>query len=166
MKLLHVVLVVVIAGAAACGGDTPPEPSAAARPAAAPVSMPAIDGNAVLEHAKVLASDAYEGRAPGTKGEDLTVKYLEDTFKQIGLKPGNPDGTYVQKVPLVGITPDPAVALTFTKGSQKQALKYADRLRRVDQTRRRHRGSVGLRARVRRVRRGGARVRLGRLQGR
>ncbi len=44
------------------------------------VSFPAIDGNAVLQHVKVLASDEYEGRAPGTKGEDLTVAYIEDQF--------------------------------------------------------------------------------------
>ena len=52
----------------------------------------------------MLSSDEFEGRAPGTKGEELTVKYLEDEFKKLGLQPGNPDGTYVQKVPLVGIT--------------------------------------------------------------
>ena len=52
-----------------------------------------------------LSSDEYEGRGPGTKGEELTVDYLADQFRRIGLKPGNPDGTYIQKVPLVGITP-------------------------------------------------------------
>ena len=64
--------------------------------------MPAIDGKAVLEHTKVLASDEFEGRAPGTKGEELTVAYLIEQLRKIGLQPGNPDGTYVQKVPLVG----------------------------------------------------------------
>ena len=68
--------------------------------------MPKIEAAPILEHIKVLASDEYEGRAPGTKGEELSVKYIEDQFKQLGLKPGNPDGTYVQKVPLVGITGD------------------------------------------------------------
>src|SRR5919198_3343107 len=69
--------------------------------------LPAIDADAVLAHTKVLASDEYEGRAPGTKGEDLTVRYLVDQFKKMGLEPGNSNGTYVQKVPLVGITPEP-----------------------------------------------------------
>jgi len=58
--------------------------------------LPAVDAEAVLAHAKVLSSDEYEGRGPGTKGEDLTVAYLTDQFKKIGLKPGNPDGTYIQ----------------------------------------------------------------------
>ncbi|MBM3791870.1 MAG: peptidase M28, partial [Acidobacteria bacterium] len=60
------------------------------------VAFPDIDGNAVLEHTKVLASDEFEGRAPGTRGEDLTVRYIEDQFRQAGLQPGNSDGTYVQ----------------------------------------------------------------------
>ncbi len=89
-------------------------------------SMPKIDPQAVLAHIKVLSSDEYEGRAPGTKGEDLTVTYIQDQFRKLNLKPGNPDGTYIQKVPLVGILGKEAKPLTFTKGSQKQTLKWAD----------------------------------------
>src|SRR5439155_22714058 len=80
---------------------------------------------AVLNHMKILASDEYEGRAPGTKGEELTVRYLTEQFKAIGLKPGNPDGTYVQNVPLVGITPAPA-PLVFKKNDRQQTLKWKD----------------------------------------
>jgi Zn-dependent M28 family amino/carboxypeptidase len=58
----------------------------------------------VLDHIKVLSSDEFEGRAPGTPGEERTVEYLSGEFKKLGLKPGNTDGTYIQKVPLVGIT--------------------------------------------------------------
>jgi Zn-dependent M28 family amino/carboxypeptidase len=89
-------------------------------------TFPEIDGNAVLEHTKILSSDEYEGRAPGTRGEDLTVQYIVDQFTRNGIKPGNVDGTYIQKVPLVGITPDPNVTLTFTKGNQTQSLKWKD----------------------------------------
>jgi Zn-dependent M28 family amino/carboxypeptidase len=70
---------------------------------------PALDSITVAglnAHIKTLASDEFEGRSPGTKGEDLTVAYLTDQFKKMGLKPGNPDGTYSQKVPLVGYTSD------------------------------------------------------------
>jgi Zn-dependent M28 family amino/carboxypeptidase len=105
---------------AACGG-TPPAP--VAPPTVAP---PAIDGNTVLAHTKVLASDEYEGRAPGTKGEELTVDYITDQFKKAGLKPGNPDGSYIQKVPMVGITADPGATLVFQKGAKAQKLKWRD----------------------------------------
>src|ERR1044071_870441 len=87
--------------------------------------MPPVDAQAVLAHTKVLSSDEYEGRGPGTKGEELTVGYLVDQFKKIGLKPGNTDGTYMQKVPLVGITPTPA-PLVFEKGGRRQTLKWKD----------------------------------------
>src|SRR5215208_8155640 len=66
-------------------------------------ALEAITPDGLLAHIKILASDEFEGRAPGSKGEDLSVKYITDQFKQIGLKPGNPDGTYTQEVPLVGI---------------------------------------------------------------
>jgi hypothetical protein len=98
IKSQAVVLALVIAGCAA-----------ARSPKSAMSTFPEIDGDAVLEHTKILSSDEYEGRAPGTKGEDLTVQYIVDQFTRIEIKPGNVDGTYIQKVPLVGITPDPNV---------------------------------------------------------
>jgi len=91
-----------------------------------PVSPPSIRSEAILNHVKVLASDEYEGRFPGTKGEQLTISYIADQFKKAGLKPGNIDGTYFQNVPLVGITPDPGTSLTFTKGRATQTLKFKD----------------------------------------
>ena len=59
--------------------------------------------NRMLETIRVLSSDEYEGRAPGSHGEELSVNYLTQAFQGLGLKPGNPDGTYIQKVPMVGI---------------------------------------------------------------
>ena len=90
------------------------------------IAFPGIDANAVLQHTKVLSSDEYEGRAPGTRGEDLAVRYIVDQFKSIGLKPGNTDGSYIQKVPLVGITTDPNVTLTFNKEDKKLTLMFKD----------------------------------------
>src|ERR1051325_4843891 len=63
--------------------------------------LPDLDMSEVLAHTKALSSDEFEGRLPGTKGEQLTVAYLVEQFKKVGLKPGNSDGTYIQKVPLV-----------------------------------------------------------------
>jgi Zn-dependent M28 family amino/carboxypeptidase len=87
--------------------------------------LPTVDSNALLAHTRVLSSDEYEGRGPGTKGEELTVRYLIDQFTMIGLKPGNTDGTYTQKVPLVGITPSPA-PLVLQNGSRKLTLTWKD----------------------------------------
>jgi Zn-dependent M28 family amino/carboxypeptidase len=84
-----------------------------------------IDASRMLNHIKVLASDDFQGRKPGTPGEDKAVAYLESEFKKMGLKPGNTDGTYIQKVPMVGITPD-ATPLVFDKGGQTLELRYRD----------------------------------------
>lgn len=96
-----------------------------AQPDRAPAA-PAFSADAIMAHVKVLASDEFEGRAPGTKGEDLTVGYVSEQFRQAGLKPGNTDGTYVQNVPLVGLTADPATSLVFRKGGVTQTLAFKD----------------------------------------
>jgi Zn-dependent M28 family amino/carboxypeptidase len=87
-------------------------------------ALEAITPDGLLAHIKVLALDEFEGRAPGTKGEELSVKYIADQFKQIGLKPGNPDGTYMQEVPLAGIKSEPR--MSFIVGDKTIDLKYAD----------------------------------------
>ncbi|MDQ8162031.1 MAG: M28 family peptidase [Gemmatimonadota bacterium] len=63
-----------------------------------------ITAPAILRDITTLASDAFEGRAPGTRGEDSSVTFLQREFRRIGLRPGNPDGSYIQTVPLVGTT--------------------------------------------------------------
>ena len=88
-------------------------------------ALPEVDTAAVLAHAKVLASDDFEGRGPGTNGETLTVEYLSDEFRKLGLQPGNPNGTYLQNVPLVGITPTPAPLLIRTADAEQQ-LQWKD----------------------------------------
>ncbi len=85
-------------------------------------ALEAITPDGLLAHIKVLASDEFEGRAPGTKGEELSVKYIADQFKKIGLKPGNPDGTYTQEVPLAGIKSEPR--MSFSVGGKTTDLKY------------------------------------------
>lgn len=74
----------------------------------------------ILAWTKSISADEFEGRAPGTRGEDRTVAYLEGEFRKLGLKPGNPDGTYVQKVPLAGITS--RATLGFRIGSTEMPL--------------------------------------------
>ncbi|MAM85106.1 MAG: peptidase M28 [Acidobacteria bacterium] len=70
----------------------------------------------------MLASDEFEGRAPGSVGEARTVTYLTDQFQQLGLTPGNPDGTFVQAVPLVGITPQASGGLDIVRGDEMLTL--------------------------------------------
>ena len=70
-----------------------------------------IRADDLMRHIKTLSSDEFEGRGPGTRGEDLTVRYLVDQFQKLGLKPGNPDGSFIQKVPLIGLTSESTVSI-------------------------------------------------------
>jgi Zn-dependent M28 family amino/carboxypeptidase len=102
-------------------------PAMAAKPAPAnPVdaALKKIDADSVLEHITALASDEFEGRAPGTHGETITIDYLQQQLKKLGLEPGNPDGTYLQAVPLVGVSSHP-IASYSVKG-ERTALKFPD----------------------------------------
>jgi Zn-dependent M28 family amino/carboxypeptidase len=80
--------------------------------AALQAALESITAADLLRHIQVLASDEFEGRAPGSKGEELTVAYLQEQFAKMGLAPGNPDGSWVQPVPLVGIRSSAAAAIT------------------------------------------------------
>ena len=96
----------------------------AADPAPPKAALDVITPDNLLRHIKVLSSDEFEGRAPGTKGEQLSVDYISKQFKALGLKPGNPNGTYTQEVPLAGIKSEPR--LTFTVGDKTTELKFPD----------------------------------------
>jgi Zn-dependent M28 family amino/carboxypeptidase len=88
-------------------------------------ALDVITPDALLAHIKTLASDEFEGRAPGSKGEELSIKYIAEQFKSTGLKPGNPDGTYFQEVPLAGIKSDSRMQLAVN-GKSPMDLRFAD----------------------------------------
>jgi Zn-dependent M28 family amino/carboxypeptidase len=126
-RLLEALLLCVIAAACSDGAPAPGAVEAQAQsPQRIPMGqLPDVDTGALLAHTKVLSSPEFEGRAPGTPGEEKTVAYLIDKFKSVGLAPGNTDGTYVQNVPLVGITATPA-PMVLTKGATKKTLAWKD----------------------------------------
>ena len=118
IQLLLLILATLLLNACQkSASPTDGRPLNAGAPSELKTALASFNAESLLEHIRVLASDEYEGRAPGTPGEDLTVKYLTDKFRAYGLQPGNPDGTYVQNVPLIGFTPTPS--LSFTAGSKK-----------------------------------------------
>jgi Zn-dependent M28 family amino/carboxypeptidase len=72
---------------------------------------------------RTLASDDYQGRRPGTAGEQKTLSLLTEQFKKLGLKPGNGD-SWVQQVPLVEITPGKNAKLSITGPAGVATLGY------------------------------------------
>lgn len=61
-----------------------------------------ITEESLLTHIETLASDEFQGRAPATRGDTLTINYLVDQLETIGVAPGMPDGSYTQEFPLLG----------------------------------------------------------------
>lgn len=107
----------VLLSLAACGGGDK-------TPALPDVQLPDLSLQTLQDVTKELSSDAYEGRAPGTAGEEKTVAYLIKQFEAAGLKPGN-NGSWTQDVPLVEITAKNATPLSFTGGKTPVTLQYA-----------------------------------------
>ena len=115
-----------------CGGGGMEDETAGTNGAGGPAGIvagtavqtaPGISAETLLAEIQVLASDEFEGRAPGSAGEELTVDYLIEQFGAAGAAPGNPDGTWVQDVPLVGITPLPPQNLVVSGGAEALTLE-------------------------------------------
>lgn len=89
---------------------------------AAPLN--AISGASFVANIGTLASDEFEGRGPGTAGEAKTIAFLHQQFARLGLKPGNPDGTFFQQVPVVAMLP--TAQMSYQIGASMVTLKFPD----------------------------------------
>jgi len=114
----RLIVTAALVAAAACT-PAPPKPLTLAE-------MPAIDTARVLADTKTLSADDFEGREPGSKGETKTVEFLTKQFQAAGAEPGNPDGSWTQKVPLVGLEPEKQTPLVAKKGAQTLSFKPHD----------------------------------------
>ena len=84
-----------------------------------------ISRETMVEVTRTLSSDAFEGRAPGTPGEEKTVAFLIEQFREAGLQPGN-NGSWVQDVPLVEITGKDFAPLSVNGPNTNLSFDYAD----------------------------------------
>ena len=84
--------------------------------------VPAMSADRMLADVRILASDAFEGRGPGSKGEDLAVAHLVQGFERAGLKPGMPDGSWTQPVPIVGVKS--SFSASWTSGGSRRDLMF------------------------------------------
>ncbi|MDY4341219.1 M28 family metallopeptidase [Xanthomonas sp. LF07-6] len=110
--------------APAPAADTAP-PAAAPAPAAAPTHAfsTGIAPADFAELVKMLSSDAFEGRGPGTPGEDKTVSYIRDQMQRIGLQPGNGD-SWFQDVAMTETTAAPGTTLTIAHDGAARQLAF------------------------------------------
>ena len=101
-----------------------------------PFNQPQVDADGYVdfhfndnyrEHLRVLSTDEFEGRAPGTRGEELTIDYVTAEFERLGVEPVN-DGSYLQAVPLVRIDPTQVTDLTLHHQGNDSTLSYRDEM--------------------------------------
>ncbi len=126
--LMMGVLCLALAGAGVAGSH--PAKKAAAGMGGQPDGMMAamhkVQAERIRADVKYLASDALEGRGTGTRGGDLAADYIAKQFKDAGVEPAGDDGSYFQKVPLVGVTTLPETTLSVKTPRQTMKLKLLD----------------------------------------
>src|SRR4051794_34849800 len=88
--------------------------------------MQDISGERIRAHVKFLASDLLEGRGVGTRGGDLATEYIATQFALAGAKPAGDNGTYFQKVPLVGVETKPTAQLTAMVKGKTVPFRWAE----------------------------------------
>ncbi|HEX4608981.1 MAG TPA: M20/M25/M40 family metallo-hydrolase [Urbifossiella sp.] len=106
----------------------------AALPGRADDPRPAFSADRIKAAVATLSSDRFEGRAPGTRGEELTTDYLAGEFQKAGLAPAGEAGTYLQPVPLVRVATSPKATLRADKGGEAFDIPCEDGFSGTSQT--------------------------------
>ena len=141
-----VVVIVITAmsllGWAEGAAGPPPEPAAPSReaasvrlPSTAFAAMETMNPEHIRWHVRFLSHDLLEGRGTGQRGGDIAAEYIAAQFAEYGLKPAGENGSYLQKVPLVGITTLPQTQFVLLpKQGPSMDLKPLDEYVAYDQT--------------------------------
>ncbi|HYM85754.1 MAG TPA: M28 family metallopeptidase, partial [Pseudoxanthomonas sp.] len=124
----HLMLsIAMLAALSACKQETPEAIAPATEPAAVPAPAHAfandINATDFAELVKTLSSDEFEGRGPGSPGEDKTVEYIQAQMQRIGLKAGNGD-SYFQDVSMVETTANTGTVLKLDANGKTRDLKF------------------------------------------
>ncbi len=104
-------------------------------PGAAYAALETITPDHIRWHVRYLSHDLLEGRGTGQRGGDIAAEYIATQFAEYGLKPAGDHGTYMQKVPLVGVTTLPETQFSLVpKQGEAMNLKPLDEYVAYDQT--------------------------------
>src|ERR1700687_6221895 len=104
-------------------------------PGAAFAALETISPERIRGHVRFLSHDLLEGRGTGQRGGEIAAEYIATQFAEYGLKPAGDHGTYMQKVPLVGITTSPETQFSLVpKQGETMNLKPLDEYVAYDQT--------------------------------
>jgi Zn-dependent M28 family amino/carboxypeptidase len=114
---------IVLIAVAACSNKK--KQAATSRERAATMGV-MVAPDQLTKHIVYLSSDELGGRGVGSKGEEMTLTYLSEQYAALGLRPGNPDGTYIQAVPLIGSTVTNRPVLELKKGRETLRFRYGE----------------------------------------
>jgi Zn-dependent M28 family amino/carboxypeptidase len=104
-------------------------------PGTAFVALESITPEHIRWHVRFLSHDLLEGRGTGQRGGEIAAEYIATQFAEYGLKPAGDHGTFMQKVPLVGITTSPETQFSLVpKQGEAMNLKQLDEYVAYDQT--------------------------------
>ena len=110
----------------------PPAPVKLSAPVFA--ALQKVNPENIRAHVKFLADDLLEGRGTGQRGGDIAGLYIATQFALYGLKPAGDNGTFLQKVPMVGITPGDTTTFSLVAGTHTNELKPLDQYVAYDET--------------------------------
>jgi Zn-dependent M28 family amino/carboxypeptidase len=135
--VIPLALVLTFSIAQAARKATPASGASAHLPSVAIAALERIEPEHIRAHVRFLSHDLLEGRGTGQRGGDIAAEYIATQFWLYGLKAAGDNGTFFQKVPMVGITPAPETTfeLASAKGDAMQ-LKPLDQYVAYDQTQR------------------------------
>jgi Zn-dependent M28 family amino/carboxypeptidase len=140
IRRIAVLAAVLFSIVAVSAQGKPPKPRAEKHfgshlPPAAIAAMQSIRPDNIETHVRFLSHDLLEGRGTGQRGGDIAAEYIAAQFALYGLKPAGENGTYLQKVPMVGITPGADTRFTVVPAKGKASdLKPLDDYVAYDQT--------------------------------
>src|SRR5271154_4577953 len=133
--LLLLLVTCDISSAQAVPKSSGPPGVSARLPGTAIAAMQRINPERIRAHVRYLSHDLLEGRGTGARGGDIAAEYIATQFALAGLKPAGDNGSYMQKVPMVGITPDPRTTFSFVPANRAAInLKPLDQYVAYDQT--------------------------------
>ena len=130
-RVCLLVVTLFFSGVGAAQRPRQPMQSATALAHLSPAAIAAfqkVDPERIRAHVRFLSDDLLEGRGTGQRGGDIAAEYIATQFALYGLKPVGDNGTYMQRVPMVGITPQPATTFVLVP-----ARGGADDLKPLDQ---------------------------------
>lgn len=126
-----IVILLAVSAFASNGKKTTPSSDL---PASLKTVMAAVNGNNIRTHVKFLSSDLLEGRGTGQRGGDVAAQYIATQMELYGLKPAGDTNSFIQKVPMVGVTTDPSSSVTLIWNDKPNALRLYDDIVAMDET--------------------------------